>query len=102
MAETLTGTASGAAAEIPEFVPPRAAACPFAPPPVLAEIREEEPISKVRIWDGSTPWLITRHEDLRAVLGDPRVSVDEKRPGFPFPKKAMAENAHHHPDTLFN
>ncbi|MFF3145875.1 cytochrome P450 [Streptomyces sp. NPDC057927] len=102
MAETLTGTASGAAAEIPEFVPPRAAVCPFAPPPVLAEIREEKPISKVRIWDGSTPWLITRHEDLRAVLGDPRVSVDDKRPGFPFPKKAMAENAHHHPDTLFN
>ncbi|MFD8212642.1 cytochrome P450 [Streptomyces sp. NPDC059697] len=102
MAETLTGTASDAAERFPEFVPPRAGACPFAPPPALAEIREEKPISKVRIWDGSTPWLITRHEDLRAVLGDPRVSVDDKRPGFPFPKKAMAENAHHHPDTLFN
>ncbi|WP_433211232.1 cytochrome P450 [Microtetraspora malaysiensis] len=37
----------------------------------------------MRLWDGSTPWLITRYADARAVLADPRVSVDVAEPGFP-------------------
>ena len=57
--------------------------CPFDPPPELAKLQRERPISKVRIWDGSTPWLISRYEDVRAVLGDPRVSSDIDRPGYP-------------------
>jgi cytochrome P450 len=35
------------------------------------------------LWDGSTPWLITRHADTRAILADPRVSADVRRAGFP-------------------
>jgi hypothetical protein len=37
----------------------------------------------VRVWDGSTPWLISRHADQRTLLGDPRISSDVRRPGFP-------------------
>ncbi|ATY11202.1 cytochrome P450 [Amycolatopsis sp. AA4] len=58
----------------------RAAGCPFAPAPGLTE---RPPVSRVRLWDGSEPWLITRYADVRAVLADPRVSVDVAQPGFP-------------------
>ena len=62
---------------------PMPRSCPFDPPADLAEFAADEPIARVRIWDGSTPWLITRHDDVRAVLADRRFSSDGNRPGFP-------------------
>lgn len=79
MPETLTHSSEGQA----EWPMPRAATCPFDPPPALKSLQSEAPISRVRIWDGSTPWLITRYEHTRALLGDPRISSDPTRPGFP-------------------
>ncbi|HWD76540.1 MAG TPA: cytochrome P450 [Solirubrobacteraceae bacterium] len=73
MATTATET-------IPEYPMTRASACPFDPPPAL---RTPPPISRVRLWDGSTPWLITGHADERALLSDPRVSADVRRDGYP-------------------
>ncbi|MFE0026039.1 cytochrome P450 [Amycolatopsis sp. NPDC059021] len=67
-------------AKTPKFPMPRAAGCPFDPAPELAR---QAPVSRVRLWDGSTPWLITRYADVRALLADPRVSVDVTWPGFP-------------------
>jgi cytochrome P450 len=32
---------------------------------------------------GGEAWLITRYEDVRAVLADPRFSSDRRKPGFP-------------------
>ncbi|WP_409181659.1 cytochrome P450 [Amycolatopsis sp. VS8301801F10] len=58
----------------------RAAGCPFDPAPGLTK---RAPVSRVRLWDGSEPWLITRYADVRAVLADSRVSVDVAQPGFP-------------------
>ncbi|HEX4248052.1 MAG TPA: cytochrome P450 [Pseudonocardia sp.] len=57
--------------------------CPFDPPAELGELRETAPITRVTLWDGSMPWLITRHEHVRAVLADRRFSADTTRPGFP-------------------
>jgi hypothetical protein len=68
-------------ADVPAY--PMQRTCPFDPPPELARLREDEPISRVRIWDGSTPWLITRYDDQRAVLADPRFSADSRKPGYP-------------------
>jgi cytochrome P450 len=85
-----------------EFPAPRAAGCPFAPPPALREAAAEKPLSRVRLWDGSNPWLITGHAEQRAILSDTRVSMDEKRPGFPHQNAATAENVQHHPQTIFN
>jgi cytochrome P450 len=56
---------------------------PTEPPPELAEVREAEPVAKVRLWDGSTAWLATRYEDVRRTLMDPTISSDTTRPGFP-------------------
>jgi cytochrome P450 len=68
---------------VPEFPMPRAGRCPFDPPPVLKDLQEEAPLTKVRLWDGSEPWLVTRYAEQRAVLGDPRVSADTDRQGYP-------------------
>ncbi|GHF63356.1 cytochrome P450 [Kitasatospora xanthocidica] len=73
------------AAQTPRFTHPAArGACPFAPPPVYRQAQQDEPISRVSLWDGAPSWLVTRHEDVKAVLSDPRFSSDSARPGFPF------------------
>jgi cytochrome P450 len=74
--------------EIPAYPMERAAGCPFDPPPKLAEVQRTAPVSRVRLWDGSTPWVITRHDDVRAMLRDPRVSADCRRPGYPHTTEA--------------
>ena len=60
MSDTLTSNASGVAADVPEYPMDRDARCPFAPPPRVLEMGEAKPLSRVRIWDGSTPWLSPR------------------------------------------
>jgi cytochrome P450 len=86
-----------------EYPGVRSGECPYAPPAELLALHDEKkPVSRGRIWDGSTPWLITGHAEQRVILSDPRVSVDEKQPGFPFPTKAMAETVDHRPLTIFN
>ncbi len=63
---------------------PRAQGCPFDPPAELGRRRAEEPISRVHIWDGSTPWLVTGYEHQRAVLADQRFSANPDHPGYPY------------------
>ncbi|MGW4529174.1 cytochrome P450 [Amycolatopsis sp. NPDC004378] len=72
-------------AEIPEFPMTRAAGCPFDPPPAARAMQGKAPLARVRLWDGSTPWLVTRYAEQRALLADPRVSADVTRPGYPSP-----------------
>jgi cytochrome P450 len=75
MTETLT--------DIPAYPMRRADGCPFDPPPELNQLLADEPVSRVRIWDGSTPWLFTRYADQRAILADPRFSADPAHSGYP-------------------
>jgi cytochrome P450 len=78
---TAAGNDSNGSAELSY---PMERSCPFDPPPELAVLRAERPITRVRLWDGSTPWLVTRYADIRKLLVDPRVSADDTRPGYPF------------------
>ncbi|MFI9385872.1 cytochrome P450 [Kutzneria sp. NPDC052558] len=71
---------------LPAYPMTRAAKCPFDPPP---QLREVEPISRVTIWDGSTPWLVTDYDAQRAVLSDQRFSADSRIPGFPVQSAAV-------------
>ncbi|GAA3141210.1 cytochrome P450 [Nonomuraea roseoviolacea] len=84
MTDTLSAT-GGETAGVPEFPMPRAARCPFDPPPALRSLQEEGPLARVRLWDGSTPWVVTRYAEQRALMADPRVSADITRPGYPAP-----------------
>ncbi|WP_329331963.1 cytochrome P450 [Streptomyces sp. NBC_00663] len=83
MADILADPVSQEPDTAPEFPMPRAARCPFDPPPALKELQREAPLTRVRLWDGSEPWLVTRYAEQRAVLGDARVSADTDRPGYP-------------------
>ncbi|WP_406178829.1 cytochrome P450 [Streptomyces canus] len=87
---------------VPGFPMPRAAGCPFAPPPAMMKLHAEEPVSRVRLWDGSVHWLVTRYEEQRALYGDPRLSVDTTRPGFPYLNEAFRETAAKNPPSFLN
>ncbi|MFE4831563.1 cytochrome P450 [Streptomyces sp. NPDC056672] len=72
---------------VPAYPMERAARCPFDPPPAL---NEREPVSRVKIWDGSTPWLVTGYHEQRAVLAEPTISSDWTRTGYPHRKATDA------------
>ena len=101
MSDTLTGTAPEALSDVPEYPMGRAAGCPFAPPPAVMDLGATRPLSRVRIWDGSTPWLITGYEEVRALFSDSRVSVDDRRPGFPHWNEGMLSTVHKRPRSVF-
>ncbi|MFG1700988.1 cytochrome P450 [Nonomuraea sp. NPDC049309] len=81
MTDTVREAAAGT--EIPRFPGVRAAKCPFDPPPELRALQQEGTLAKVRLWNGSTPWFVTRHAAQKAVLSNPKVSADITRPGYP-------------------
>ena len=62
---------------------PVARTCPFEPPAEYRQIREEGPITKVRLPEGGQAWVVTKHEHVRQVLGDPRFSANRQHPDFP-------------------
>ncbi|MFF3005464.1 cytochrome P450 [Kitasatospora sp. NPDC057940] len=73
------------AAHNPRFTHPAArGGCPFDPPPAYQQAQQDEPISRITLWDGAPSWLVTRHDDIKAVLSDARFSSDAARSGFPF------------------
>ncbi|MDT7784636.1 MAG: hypothetical protein QOF58_3055 [Pseudonocardiales bacterium] len=67
---------------LPEFPGPRDARCPFDPPPKHVDWREGERLGRA-MWNGAPVWVVTRYEDIRAVLADQRISADYQRPDFP-------------------
>ncbi|MFC9057177.1 cytochrome P450 [Streptomyces sp. NPDC057074] len=84
----MTEITAEASAEPSEYPMPRAAGCPFAPAPALRAAQTHRPLSRVRIWDGTSPWLVTRHDHVRTLLGDPRVSADPSSAGYPHTNEA--------------
>jgi cytochrome P450 len=69
------------ASQLPPF--PMTRTCPLDPPPEYKRLRVEQPISRVRTPRGDAAWLVTRLEDIRAVLTDKRFSSDPRQPGYP-------------------
>jgi cytochrome P450 len=88
-------------ADVPEYPMERSARCPFAPAQQMLEMGAAKPLSRVRIWDGSTPWLITGHEVARELFADARVSVDDRRSGFPHWNEMMVSTVNKRPRSVF-
>jgi cytochrome P450 len=89
--DTSAATTAGAPAAIPDFPMARAAGCPFDPPKDLRTLQAQAPITRVRLWDGSTPWLVTRYAEQRALLADPRISADTRLAGYPYASAGFRE-----------
>ncbi|MCD2187730.1 cytochrome P450 [Actinomycetospora soli] len=89
MTATVDTTAAGTS-ETGDPHYPMARQCPFDPPQELNAIQATEPITRVTLWDGSHPWLVTRHADVRAVLADQRFSADVFTPGYPATSASVA------------
>ena len=101
MTDSLPSTTIQEKSDVPEYPMERSAQCPFAPPPEVRALTDTEPLSRVRIWDGSTPWLVTGYPELKALMGDPRVSVDDRRPGFPHWNEGMLSTVDIRPRSVF-
>jgi cytochrome P450 len=58
------------------FIPlARASGCPLAPPAEFAEWRKSDGL-KLASWHDRPTWVVSRYEDIRAALVDPRLSAD--------------------------
>jgi cytochrome P450 monooxygenase len=67
--------------EIIDF--PRRRAGQLCPPDEYAQLRERRGLVRSTLPNGSTVWLVTRHEDVRTVLTHPNVSSNPTHEGFP-------------------
>jgi cytochrome P450 len=73
--------ASGTA-DLPAF--PAKRTDPFGIPQEYTALREERPVTRVRLEDGGgEAWLVTGYRQAREVLGSRRFSSDSTKPGFP-------------------
>ncbi|GAA2146146.1 cytochrome P450 [Kitasatospora kazusensis] len=66
------------------LLPAEADGCPFDPPSAYRQAADRSPVTRTRLWDGSSCWLVTGYQEVRTVLADQRFSADGLRPGFPF------------------
>lgn len=71
---------------------PTVRSCPFDPPEEYRTLREQEPVAPMTFPDGAAGWLVTRYDDVRTVLSDPRFSAKRSvlRPGGPEREDAPA------------
>ncbi|WP_225825793.1 cytochrome P450 [Streptomyces naphthomycinicus] len=64
---------------------PQDRTCPYHPPAGYTPLRDGRPLSRVTLYDGREVWLVTAQTTARALLADPRLSTERRRPGFPVP-----------------
>ncbi|WP_414688649.1 cytochrome P450, partial [Mycobacterium sp.] len=72
---TSTTSDSRPETDLPVIPAPRAARCPLHPPPEFAEWRNEPGLQRA-MWNGQQVWSVSRYQDIRAALVDPRLSAD--------------------------
>lgn len=57
--------------------------CPFDPARELTDIQAGPRVQRVRIWNGTSPWLITGFDLVRQALASPKISADTDNPSYP-------------------
>ena len=80
---------SGCPMNKPSFPMPRQ--CPFLPPQEYRDFQQQQGPVQVQMWDGTSAWLCTRYDDVRAVLGDNRFSGDPSVPGSPVSRRRATQ-----------
>ncbi|MGO9382351.1 MAG: cytochrome P450 [Mycobacterium sp.] len=61
-------------ADLPVLPVPRAAHCPLAPPAEFVDWREQAGLRRA-MFQGNPIWVVSRYQDIRAALVDPRLSA---------------------------
>jgi cytochrome P450 len=64
--------------QLPVIPRPRSTVYPLAPPPEFTEWRESG--LRQALWQGRPTWIVSRYEDIRSSLVDPRLSADTINP----------------------
>ena len=72
---TATTSDSRSETELPVIPAQRAAHCPLHPPAEFAQWRDEPGLRRA-MWGGLPVWSVSRYQDIRAALVDPRLSAD--------------------------
>ena len=72
---TLTASDSRPETDLPVIPAQRAAHCPLHPPPEFADWRNEAGLQRA-VWNGQQVWSVSRYQDIRAALVDPRLSAE--------------------------
>jgi cytochrome P450 len=72
---SLPTTSSKDPSELPVIPAPRAAGCPLAPPAEFSSWREAGGLQRA-VWQGKPVWMISRYQDIKAALLDPRLSAN--------------------------
>lgn len=67
--------ANGAAILVPDLASRQFKANPF---PFYARLRDEAPVWRTALRNGQTAWLVTRYDDVAAILKDPRLVKDRR------------------------
>lgn len=74
-----TATETGESVGLPDFPGTRSGRCPFDPPTEYAQWRLGQGLQRVRTSHGRSAWVVSRFEDAKVVLNDPRFSADAHR-----------------------
>jgi cytochrome P450 len=70
-----TTSAPGEGAELPVIPAPRDHDCPLKPPAFFADWRAADGL-QLALWRGEPAWVISKYDDIRAALIDPRLSAE--------------------------
>ncbi|MGB8945040.1 MAG: cytochrome P450 [Streptomyces sp.] len=70
---------------------PQDRTCPYRPPESYEPLREARPLSRVRLFDGRSVWVVTGQGTARDLLVDPRLSTDRENEAFPAPTERFAK-----------
>src|SRR5690349_11452819 len=82
---TTTDESAGTRAETPQETFPYQRNCPFALPAEYKELRAKPGPTRVPMAPGGGAWLVTRHSQVRTMLGEGRLSNNRAHPAYPAP-----------------
>ncbi|ONI77142.1 cytochrome [Actinosynnema sp. ALI-1.44] len=80
---------------------PQQRTCPYHPASGYEELRDGTPLRKIRLVNGQEAWVVSGHDQARALLADPRVSADRTNAGFPMIVPPAVKAVHTSPNRPF-
>ncbi|MFI5510037.1 cytochrome P450 [Mycobacterium sp. NPDC051804] len=90
----MTSTSTATESDLPAIPAARSATCPLRPPAEFAQWRDEPGLRRA-IYQGRPTWVVSRYEDIRAALVDPRLSAET------IPSEMMPKDSENNTPVMF-